>query len=91
MKQTDRLPLYVAPGESSTIVLRLTDDQKKALSRADTVEFSYEFSITGGKDASNDRKKNTKHTTVRLRKLGPAVLEVATGALTATSPPALRK
>ncbi len=74
-KQVDRLPLYVAPAESSTIVIRLKDDNAKTLSRADTVEFSYEFSITGGKDASNDRKKSTKHTTVRLRKHGPAYLK----------------
>ena len=74
-KQVDALPVYVAPGESSTIVLRLTDDEKKTLSRADTVEFSYEFSITGRKDASNDRKKNTRRALVRLRKHGPAYLK----------------
>ena len=74
-KQVDALPLYVAPGESSTIVLRLTDDQSKTLSRARTVEFSYEFSMAGGKDAASDQKKSTKSALVRLRKHGPAYLK----------------
>ena len=74
-KQAGRLPLCVEPGGSNTIVVRLKDDNAKTLARADTVEFSYEFTITGGKDASNDRKKNTKHTTIRLRKHGPAYLK----------------
>lgn len=75
-KTTDLLPLYVAPGDSSTIVLRLIDDQAGTLSRSDSAELSYEFSITGGKEASNNKKKqNTKRATVRLRKHGPLYLK----------------
>jgi hypothetical protein len=74
-KEQELLPLYIAPGSVDTVVLRLQDDQGKTLSKAPVVELSYEFSISGGKEAANDQKQNTKRATVRLRKSGPAYLK----------------
>jgi hypothetical protein len=62
------IPFYVPPGESVLILLRLIDDKAKTLSRSKIVEFAYEFSIVGGKDAHKKMKGEAKAT---LRSAGP--------------------
>lgn len=62
------IPFYVPPGELVLILLRFIDDRDKTLSRSKIVEFAYEFSIVGGKDAHKKMKGEVKAT---LRSAGP--------------------
>ena len=71
LKASDRLPLYVPPGDASAILIRFKDDLKGVVSSAKLVKFDYLISIVGGKEAENPPKNNRCPGKVRLRKNGP--------------------
>ena len=60
------IPVYVPPAAPVRILLRLTDDDAKSLSKSATMTFSFEISLVGGKS-----HKKTKQFDVLLRKSGP--------------------